>query len=138
MGFTEKCLILTPELLRSKMRELRGDALRPRLQQLRAVRHAPEEEQLSRAALRGPHGRQGGGDSQEGAEDVSEGRREVGSEGGRGVWPRRVYVSSRAASHFLSHLCLPHYVVCFVDNESPWGSPKREGSFPAFFFFFLT
>lgn len=57
----------------AQMRELRGDAVCARLGQLRAMRHAPEEEQLPCAALRRPHGGQGGGDSQEGAEDVSEG-----------------------------------------------------------------
>lgn len=54
-----------------KMRELCGDAVCARLGELRAVRHASEEEQLSCAALRGCNRRQGGGDSQEGDKNVS-------------------------------------------------------------------
>lgn len=32
-----------------------------------------------------------------------------------------VYVLYHPSSHFLNCLCLCHYTVCFVDNESPWG-----------------
>lgn len=54
-------------------------------------------------------------------------------------WPRGrwvgfcVFMSCHASSLFLSCLCLSHYTVCFVDNESPQGGLKWEGSFPARF-----
>lgn len=54
------------------MRELCGDAVCARLGELRAMRHASEEEQLSCAALRRRICGQGGRDPQEGDEDVSE------------------------------------------------------------------
>lgn len=38
------------------------------------------------------------------------------------------YMSSRVPSLFLSHLCLSHYIVCFVDNKlSPPGVRGANG-----------